>query len=153
MTDLIAQIDAAFGARPYPGDDNITHHPCTECAEMAAYFKGRSWRSVTGEELRLEGQGDSLFTVPAYCYFLPAYLTAAIREPEAADVCVDHLTYRFGPKEDDAWGRGRLGEILSELSRTEREAALAYFRFELSRDPEDFQGFCARAIRGLEATL
>jgi hypothetical protein len=69
--DLIAQIDAAFGARPYPGDDNITRcsydkdQPCSECAEMAGYFKGRSWRSVTGEELRLEGQGDSLLTVPA----------------------------------------------------------------------------------------
>lgn len=162
MMDLIAHIHSAFGARPYPGDENITccsyskAHPCLECEEIAEYFKGRSWGSLTGEELRLNGQSAGLFTIAAYCYFLPAYLTAAIREPAAADVCVEGLAYEFGPRDNDAWGQERLAQLLRELNAAERQAVLDYFRFAMTRHPEQDAfggGFYARAVRNLEASL
>jgi hypothetical protein len=162
MNDLIALIEAAFDMRPCPVDEDITRctydkknggafdGPCWECVEMAAFFRGQSWRNLTGEDLRQEGQADSLFTVPAYCYFLPAFLIAAVREPEDADVCVDHLAYRFGPKSDDKWGQDRAVQVAAKLTAAERDATLAYFRFAVSRDG-DFDGYIERAIDTLTA--
>jgi hypothetical protein len=162
MNELIAIIEAAFEKRPRPFDEDITHctydkenggdfdGPCCECVDMAAFFKGKSWRDLSGEDLRHEGQADSLFTVTAYCYFLPAFLIAAIREPEEADVCVEHLAYRFGPKSDDEWSQERVALVVDELTAAEREATLAYFRFAISRDG-DFDGYLERAIRTLTA--
>ena len=37
-----------------PGDNNITRCPyhCSECQRVAAYFKGKTWKGHTLEELR-----------------------------------------------------------------------------------------------------
>lgn len=160
MDDLIAQIEAAFIARQHPGDDNITRcsydkknggrfeGACFECADMAAFFQGRTWKELTAAEMRREGSTDSLFTIPAYCYFLPAFLIAAIRDPEEADVCLDHLRFRFGPTSDDVYGQERLTQILAELTADERAAARAYFHFELVRH-DDYGGYCERSITTL----
>jgi hypothetical protein len=93
-----------------------------------------------------------LFTVQAYCYFLPAYLIAAIREPKELDICVDHLTYRFGPKTDEEWGPKRLKELCAELGTSEAVAGLEYFRFAYNRE-RDFDGYCERSIKNLEHAL
>jgi len=162
MDALIAEISTAFSPRAYPGDQNITRctydkknggsydGPCWECEEMADFFKGKDWRDLKGRDLRQHGDNDALFTVSAYCYFLPAYLIAAISDPKALDVCVDHLTYRFGPKVDEEWGTQRLAGIRTELNVAETRVALEYFRFAMHREPRDFDGFCQRAIQNLE---
>jgi hypothetical protein len=164
MDSLLAHISEAFGARAYPGDENITRctydkenggaydGPCWECQEMAKYFKGKSWRYLSGLDLRQHGDNDALFTVPAYCYFLPAYLVAAVREPNDLDVCIEHLTYRFGPKPNEDWDTKRLADIFTELDAEETRAALEYFQFAMRKE-QDFDGHCERAIRNLENAL
>lgn len=164
MESLVATISTGFESRRYPGDDNITHcaydkrnggayeSPCWECQEMAEYFKGKSWRELSGHELRRYGDNDALFTVTAYCYFLPAHLVAAIREPEDLDDCVDHLTYRFSPKVDEEWGQQRLALIGTELTTGEIRVLLEYFQFALRKE-RDFDGYCTRSIKNLEHTL
>lgn len=90
-----------------------------------------------------------LMTIPAYCYYLPALLIAAIRDPYELDVCVEYLTYRFGPKPDDAYRVGRVKRILAELNDDEVNAVLQYFRFAEQRDG-DFDDFCKRSKENLE---
>jgi hypothetical protein len=164
MESLIGTISTAFESRRYPGDESITRctydkrnggtydGPCWECQEVAEYFKGKPWMKLTGHELRRYGDNDALFTVPAYCYFLPAYLVAAIREPKELDDCVDHLTYRFGPKPEEEWGRQRLTQICAELNAAEIRAALEYFQFAFRKE-QHFDGFCERSIKNLEHAL
>jgi hypothetical protein len=164
MESLIATISTAFKARRYPGDENITRctydkrnggtydNPCWECQEMAEYFKGKSWRELKGHELRRYGDNDALFTVSAYCYFLPSYLVAAIREPKDLDDCIDYLTYRFGPKPDEEWRQQRLAQIGTELTTAEIQALLEYFQFALRKE-QDFDGYCERSIKNLEHAL
>ena len=123
---------------------------CWECEEMEEYFCGKTWNEVSGSELRRYGDNDSLFTVPAYCYFLPAYLRASIQEPQEMDVAVEHLEYRFGPKPQDEFGLARLSALQSELTATEKACVLNYFRFVLPRDG-NFEGYCERAIENMSA--
>ena len=162
MDDLITCIFSAFSGRLHPGIGNITRctydkknggefdGPCWECMEMAEYFADKSWTNLSAAELRQHGDTDSLFTVAAYCYFLPAYLTAAIRDPSVADVCVDHLSFRFGP--DDAWGKQRLGEIFQVLQPREITAVQGYFqRVEgQTLDPDEHR---SRALHNLDTVL
>jgi len=162
MDHLAARIADAFVARICPVDGEITRcaydrvnggtmgGPCWECEEMSAYFAGKPWQSLGGEALRCNGQADALFTVEAYCYFLPAYLLAAIREPRVLDVCLDHLAYRCGPKPGESWPAERLAHVLRELTSDERAAVHAYFAFALSRD-DDWDGYIERALRNLAA--
>jgi len=130
MNSLFSQIQSAFAKRPHPGDENITHcsyetknggtldGPCWECEEMSNFFRRKSWGMLHGLELRRYGDSDTLFTVKAYCYFLPSYLTASLRERKDLDDCVDHLTYRFGVETDDKRGGERLRSLFKELSRS-----------------------------------
>jgi hypothetical protein len=162
MEDLVARIEAAFSARAYPGDTEITRctydpvnggtmeGPCLECVEMAAFFAGKSWRSLCAKALRRHGGADALFTIKAYCYLLPAYLVGAIRDPSELDVCLDHLAYRFGPQPGDPWDDERLARILHELTPEERAAVRAYFQFALTQE-DDWDGYVERALANLAA--
>jgi hypothetical protein len=164
MKDLISQIQEAFAHRTYPGDDNITRctydkkhggqyaGPCGECMDMAEFFCGRRWQAVTATELRQHGDADCLFTIEAYCYYLPAYLVAALANPGELDVCLDHLTYRFGPEPKDAFGNDRLSAIFIALSKKELQTLLAYFKNSYKPE-EDFRDFHARSISNLEQEL
>ena len=146
MDDLVARIEAAFAARASPGDAEITRctydrvnggtmdGPCWECVEMAEFFAGTTWRTLGGKDLRRYGDADALFTVKAYCYLLPAYLVAALREPVELDVCVDHLAYRFVPEARRSMADERLAQILRELTPDERAAVRAYFQFALTQE-------------------
>jgi len=125
--------------------------PCWECEEMAEFFAGKPWRTLGGKALRRYGDADALFTVEAYCYFLPAYLLAAIREPRELDVCLDHLAYRFGPKPGESWPAQRLAHVLRELTSDERAAVHAYFEFALTQE-DDWDGYVERALRNLAAS-
>lgn len=84
--------------------------------------------------------------------FLLAYLTAAVHDREELDVCVDHLTYRFGPKAEDAFGENRLSEIFSTLTEVELRAILNCFQYAYNLE-EDFDGYCSRSISNVERAL
>jgi hypothetical protein len=161
MHALIARISNAFAGRRPPADGIVTRcafdranggsmgGPCWECEEMQSFFAGRPWQGLGGTELRRWGDNDALFTVSAYCYVLPAYLVAAIREPVELDVCVDHLAYRFGPEPGVTWRDERLTQTLGELTPEERAATRAYFEFALTQERDDFGGYSERALRNL----
>lgn len=161
---LIQMIEEAFKDRLRPGDDDITHcsydtkygggydGPCWECEDMAEYFRGRSWRDLSALELRVKGQTECLFTVEAYCYFLPAYLTVAVRNSDELDVCVGHLAYQFGADRTQEYTAHRLELILNELSNREVEAVLAYFVFSREELYSDCL-FCDRAMENLQREL
>lgn len=164
MEDLISQITQAFAHRAYPGDENITRctydkknggeyaGPCGECMDMAAFFRGKQWQSVTATELRRNGDADCLFTVEAYCYYLPAYLVAALTHPRELDVCLDHLTFRFGAEPKDSYGNDRLSAIFTALSKQELQTLRAYFKNSYKPE-EDFDDFHARSISSIEQEL
>lgn len=164
MDDILRQIDKAFTNREYPGDENITcctydkknggkfDGPCGECVQIAAFFRGKFWRELSAKELRSQSGAGSLFTVKAYCYYLPAYLTAALQNPEELDVCVDDLPFLFGSEPKDVYGQDRLSKILGMLSDAELQVVLRYLRYRCDLE-EDYLGYYARSISNVERAL
>jgi hypothetical protein len=85
---LIAQIEQAFAAVPYPGDDRIcpgvtaeTRRFGTEEAEIEAAFRGIHWRDVPLEVLNLHQLSLSFFSPAGFRFYLPAYLLAVLGVP------------------------------------------------------------------------
>lgn len=162
MNALVADIAAAFRNRAQPCADNITRcsydkrnggeldGPCDDCAEMAEFFTDKSWADISARELFENGKSDGLFTVEAYCYLLPAFLSAALTEPYELDVCLEHLEYRFGPKPEDSWGGERLRAVFRLLTDDELKVCLRYFKGASS---DNFESFHERAVANIAEEL
>jgi hypothetical protein len=130
MRPIVDEIAAAFADRAYPGDDAITLFQGSdyEGDRMAEFFRGRSWRDLRPAELRRHGSTSGFFTVPAYCYYLPAYLLGMLEDRDTMDVCWDHLEFDFGPRPGDASRQTRLAEILASLTEPQLRAVLRFFQ-------------------------
>lgn len=164
IAQIVEAIHQAFTWRPLPGKGDITHcsfdkkyggqydDPCRECVQMARSFAGKHWSKMTAKALRRHGNSTALFTIEAYCFLLPAYLVAAVTDPETLDVGLDGLTYRFGPRPDDEWGQDRLRAILTELRNEELTVLLHHFERFLKKDG-DFEDFCQRSIDNVGSEL
>src|SRR5689334_6156359 len=100
---LRESIESAFGDVPHPGDDNITRHAgCLECAEIADYFRGKSWRGHSMQGLWRIRDALPLLTPEALHYFLPAFMLAVLDAPDEADVTPEAIIGTFTPPPDAA---------------------------------------------------
>lgn len=84
---LRRRIEAAFAARPYPGDDalgiNTPNCEWYEGEQLARFFKGRDWRLLSFDDLLHAeesplGSIPSFMTVASFAYYLPAFLIMAL---------------------------------------------------------------------------
>jgi hypothetical protein len=80
---LLEQIAQAFRKVRYPGDGQITCHPCDECDQLQRDFSGQVPRTMS-QSLVGSHFGDlSLLTDAAKQFFLPAFLRTSILAPES----------------------------------------------------------------------
>jgi len=81
--DLREEIELAFTDTPYPGDDNIAGPNDEGTLE---YFSGKTWKGHSARELRKHSSSLYFLTPDAFRYFLPAYMVAAVEQPDEADI-------------------------------------------------------------------
>ena len=119
---LVAQIESAFAATPYPGDDRICDPSPgdEEVAEYALEFRGARWDRLHPEFLAYHDAAISFFTPEAFRYFLPAYLIADLRAPdigiESNANPIFHLSYGIAniPTLSDAQINAMIASIKEE---------------------------------------
>jgi hypothetical protein len=78
---LTTKIAEAFGDVTEP--TSLVSHQCPECESVQTAFEGRRWSDVPIETIRAHNDSLPLLTPEAYVFLIPAYLTAAVREPLA----------------------------------------------------------------------
>jgi len=110
------QLVAAWSGVQAPTVDQITEHRCAECDEIAEYFGGRHWQEFTNvTELRYHYDALALFSNVAFHYYLPAFMTATLKDLDAADVIPDGIILSFRYEFGQA-ARGRL-ELFNQCQR------------------------------------
>jgi hypothetical protein len=132
----------AFAARSHPGDDRIAlsdpRHADYEGHRVAAFFRGRDWRAVTGRALRSEYEGDPTAALrflrdEGFLYYLPAFLTIAL-DPQAGDIA-DAVAYALtAPGPDAAEDRQSFQARMRGLSEAEKNAVTAVLRHLAQRE-------------------
>jgi hypothetical protein len=113
LNELRQKILATFPKTDPPLSENITSHPCEECAAVAEDFRDVKWWCAD-EPLIDENFDDlPLFTPEAYHYYLPAFLLRALDnfDPDnlVAQFCLYDLTLNKTP--EDGWYSPRLQQF------------------------------------------
>lgn len=127
-TEVIRLIEDAWREVPYPGDDRIFTPDSYDDEDIVNYFGGTTWREHDPAKLRAHSSAFTFFTPEAFHYWLPAFMFAAIQNPEEADVICDRIPWSV----DDNYApqRWRL------FSPAQRQAVAAYLRFQIERFPD-----------------
>jgi len=96
---LIENIKRAWANVPYPGDENIFTSDSYDDEGITEYFSGTTWEGHSVEGLRDHSSAISTFFTPAaYNYWLPAYLIAAIKDPDELSQGIDCLISSLTPE-------------------------------------------------------
>ena len=139
--DVIRQIKDAWGKVPYPGDGDIFTRDSYDDEEITNYFSGTTWRGHKPADLRAHSSAFAFFAPAAFHFWLPAFMIAAIEDPEEADVIIDHIPASLsGCSASERW---------SLFSTPQREAVAAYLRFQIERFSDGVEAE-RKALRVLE---
>jgi hypothetical protein len=114
---VIDQIVRAFPVDSVPPSDKIlleSQSENQEAIDTAEAFAGRTWNSMTAEELRYNYVSLSYFSPRAISYYLPGYMVAQLTDRGSIDVAAERIDY-----------------CLSEtLALTTADSILAWFTLE-----------------------
>jgi len=135
---LIEKIKLAWNEVEYPGDDNIFVKDSYDDEGITDYFKGTTWLGHSVQELRAHETAISIFfTCPAYHYWLPAYLIAAIQDPEELSQGIDAIVNSLTPPQDKEWGQEEFQAKMATLSNDQKMVIITVLEYlaELYFDP------------------
>ena len=134
--DILQCISTAFATVPYPGDDDIIGHECSECERANAVFRGKHWKDYLYSPYELLGyfapqqptimfSRDSLCLLQpkAFLFFLPVFLAGIVIDSKQADVMVDAMPGQFDPGptsrcKPDLWTWKKTGKTLEKQGMT-----------------------------------
>jgi hypothetical protein len=133
LDDLIRQIEAAFADIPSPGSGAASICATANDEGVVAYFSGTTWKDHEPHALRRFSHALSFFTDAAFRYWLPAFMIAELRAPEAADVIADSLLFDLVPYNSDGSDNQVVQNRLEALSTAQLRSILEYLEEEARR--------------------
>jgi len=140
---LIARIRRAWADATRPNASAISV-PTYDDEGVSAYFAGKTWEGHSASTLRKLDFATSVFTDEAFAYYLPAYLIAAIQDPDALDVVADFILYSLARPE-------RGPAIVARLDATQCALLCEYMELVQERE-EDLMDDYIRAIESFVAS-
>lgn len=151
--DVIGEIRFAFSGVPEPEPGNITPRTAVrdrEREQISRDFAGRHWDELDAAFLRSRAESLLLLAPPAFHYFLPAYLIAAVAGPGESDLVAAAVLMALSPPESGdpgawAWFNDRVG-LLSAEQRDAIRHWLAHIAAERAAEFPD--GKPARLLAG-----
>ncbi len=130
------QIEKAFARVSYPGDDNLVSKVDfrdLEREEIADFFRGKRWQTLTGDELESQNSALSFFTTDALHYYIPAFLIHAL-DWYNADIAAHYLIYTIVPSFYDS--SERFKTKIPEFDAPQRRAIRDTLLYIVSIYPE-----------------
>jgi hypothetical protein len=142
MTDeqVVASVETAFSAVPYPGDDSIVTSPTDwEGMDVRADFSGKHWHDIIEPNFLREHNLFVFFTRESFRFYLPAYLIGLIRFPEEGIQWAHSLLIALYPPTDweNAYMR-RWDQWMKALTLEQKQAIRRVLEHLLERDPRDW---------------
>lgn len=117
------RIEAAFSGVPYPGDDRIAPHPCMECEEIAAFYKGKHWKDIPLDAACARSDADLGMMKPAaFRRYLPVFLLASLEPADwneglttRSDAMLGRTMMQLESMATNADAKGMTGEQLAAV--------------------------------------
>jgi hypothetical protein len=151
---LLAGVEQAFPAEPRPKDERLVGHVCSECDGLRAVVQGMRWTDLADVLVDENFDKLPLLTPEAFCYFVPAYIRRAVRDPVEAGLgfskVLEFTVYSLCDRElpADRWWCERVGRFTPKQEHIIAEFLKWVVRTGEELELDDFEIDDAR--RGLE---
>ena len=146
LEQLRQTILVTFPMTDPPAHNEITSHPCDECAEVASDFSGVKWWSADPAVIDENFDDLPLFTPLAYRYYLPAFLLRALETFDPDNLVTQFCLFDLSGDPHDDWYRKRIELLTSD----EAAIAVTFLRY-ISGDARfaPFHSDAASALRNV----
>ena len=124
VTELRAEIEAAFGAAEVPPAETVLAEPYRDTVdpgELLAAFRGKHWRDLGRRDLFLHRESLSALSARGFRAYVAAYLLASLEGEEAPDF-VEYVLFSLHPLSSEARDASETRERLSALDGAQRAA-------------------------------
>ena len=136
---LAREIDRAFSAERYPGDDHLINSSSLEAVEVRDFLRGRRWNDLRIEELARNHASLFFLTPEALRYYIPAFLIASVLHYDDSDQIPSTLLFLLNPfAMTDSDYQPRFRERFESLSDSERHAIRGFLEFLRDTHADDF---------------
>ena len=119
-----------MGRRSVPGDENIFTPDSYDDENITEYFSGTTWQGHTIADLRSHCSAISTFFTPtAYHYWLPAYLIAAVEDPDELSQGIDSLISSISPECESSFFYKEQQKRMSLLTNEQKLAIIEVIEY------------------------
>jgi len=131
---IVERIKIAWDGVAYPGDDKIFTPHSYDDEDITEYFRGTTWEGHSAKSLRGYSSAISTFFTPiAYHYWLPAFLIAAIENPEELDAGLGSLISSLFPESEGSFFYAEQQERFTLLTDEQKLAVIATLEFMIEK--------------------
>jgi hypothetical protein len=142
--EVVQLIEEAWRDVPFPGMKNIFTPDSYDDEDIVRYFGNTTWRGHDPANLRAHSSAFTFFTPEAFHYWFPAFLIAAIQNPEEADVIVQYIPWSLYDKKSAR--RWRL------FTDSQKRAVVSYLRYQVELFPEE-ASYERKALQAIGETV
>jgi hypothetical protein len=97
---VLAQIDTAFATVPRPGNDELLHPNCADDNDIMALYEVTDWHDLSDATVENEYAALSFLSPAGFRYFIPAYMSFTLRNPESGAAAVESTLWSLSPSSD-----------------------------------------------------
>ncbi len=150
MSDLDL-ISAAFAGRPMPKILTESASLSKHEREDVDFFQGKDWRVLTGDDIQSHHEAIFWFSPKAFCYYLPGFLSAGIKENRPDLLVFDSILNMLDRSPDPYLWDEFFMHRWPLLNKEECRAVKSWvFWLELNNEYFQYSDSCARALETLD---
>ena len=133
----LALVGRAFRDVPRPSDEDLRHPQCFDDSDLVPLYAFASWRDMTDADVIGNYAAPSFLSAEGFRFFLPAYLSYALRNPSSAEACVSTTIWHLDPSLYDEKIAAFTRSKFALLDDPQRAAVIAFLESMLDSDYAD----------------
>ena len=130
---LARQVEEAFSNTIYPGDDQIITNPnLSITSELSQVFVGKHWKQIPLDLIAQERLSLPHFTPQGFCFYLPAFLRAALLYPDRVDILPDNIFYMLIPPDKASANWDNFSDRINGFTKQQLEVIKSFVQLYIS---------------------
>ena len=90
-------VMSAFADVERPLNEDLLHPQCMDDGDLLELYEVSDWREMTDEQVVRNYAALSFLSAAGFRYFLPAFLSYGLRDPDTPEVAVESAIFHLDP--------------------------------------------------------
>lgn len=133
----LAAVERAFREISRPSNEALLHPDCLDANDLVPLYAFASWRDMTDADVIGNYAAPSFLSPAGFRFFLAAYLSYALRNPNRPEACVSTTIWHLDPTLYDEKIAAFTRSKFAELDDGQRAAVIAFLEAMRSSDYAD----------------